>query len=222
MHGAITHDSAHSATFFGSCKMPNSSILPRGKASAGAKAAATRAAPLVLPSPPPQSTRRGSARNLERTWDGTLADRLTRTSTLAPPRRTVRPRGQHLTVPISTNDRHCWKPARRWQRRARSTPTPPPVPPPRPPCHVPRTRQLDGGKTDVLSSANGPSTASLQQRCHRTSTLARSPSWPPMPGPCPQRAAAVRPERIQPRIRNRIFIQLLHSSSNFCPELCAN
>jgi len=26
-----------------------------------------------------------------------------------------------------------------------------------------------------------------------------------MPGPCPQRAAAVRPERIQPRIRNRIF-----------------
>ena len=26
-----------------------------------------------------------------------------------------------------------------------------------------------------------------------------------MPGPRPQRAAAVRPERIQPRIRNRIF-----------------
>ena len=48
-----TTPSAHSATFFGSCKMPNSSILPRGKASAGAKAAATRAAPLVLPSPPP-------------------------------------------------------------------------------------------------------------------------------------------------------------------------
>ncbi len=81
---------AHSATFFGSCKMPNSSILPRGKASAGAKAAATSAATLVLPSPPPQSTRRGSARNLERAWDGTLADRLTRTLTLAPPRRTVR------------------------------------------------------------------------------------------------------------------------------------
>ena len=65
----------------------------RGAASAGAKAAATRAAaePLVLPSPLPQpTTRRGSARNLERAWDGTLADRLTRTSTLAPPRRTVR------------------------------------------------------------------------------------------------------------------------------------
>ena len=57
-----TTPSAHSATFFGSCKMPNSSILPRGKASAGAKAAATRAAPLVLPSPPPQPTRRGSAK----------------------------------------------------------------------------------------------------------------------------------------------------------------
>ena len=33
----------------------------RGAASAGAKAAATRAAPLVLPRPPPQPTRRGSA-----------------------------------------------------------------------------------------------------------------------------------------------------------------
>jgi hypothetical protein len=52
------------------------------------KAAATRDAPLVLPSPPPQSTRRGSTRNLERVWDGTLADRLTRTSTLASPRQT--------------------------------------------------------------------------------------------------------------------------------------
>ena len=28
-------------------------------------------------------------------------------------------RGQHLTVPISTNDLHCCKPARRWQRRRR-------------------------------------------------------------------------------------------------------
>jgi hypothetical protein len=82
---------------------------------------------------------------------------------------------------------------------------PPTVPPQRPSRHVPLTRQLDGGKTDVLSSANGPSTTSLQQRCHRTSTSARSPSWPPMPGPRPQRAAAVRPEQIQPRIRNRIF-----------------
>jgi hypothetical protein len=30
--------------------------------------------------------------------------------------------------------------------------------------HVPHTRQLDGGKTDVLLSANGPSTAALQLR----------------------------------------------------------
>ena len=33
---------------------------------------------------------------------------------------------------------------------------------------------MDGGKSDVLSSANGPSTAALQQRCHRTSASARS------------------------------------------------
>jgi len=45
-----------------------------------------------------------------------------------------------------------------------------------------------------IGGIENQSTASLQQRCHRTSTSARSPSWPPMPGPCPQRAAAVRPE----------------------------
>ena len=65
--------------------------------------------------------------------------------------------------------------------------------------------QLDGGKTDVLSSANSPPTAALQQRCHQTSASAQSPSWPPMPGPRLQRAAKVWQERIQPRIRNRIF-----------------
>ena len=37
--------------------------------------------------------------------------------------------------------------------------------------------------TDVLSSANGPSTVAMQQRCHRASASARSPSWPPMPRP---------------------------------------
>ena len=80
------------------------------------------------------------------------------------------------------------------------------------PAHTTTGWRELAGKTDVLSSANGPSTTSLQQRCHRTSTSARSPSWPPMPGPCPQRAAAVRPERIQPRIRNRIFIKCeIHS-----------
>jgi hypothetical protein len=56
---------------------------------------------------------------------------------------------KHLTVPISTNDLHCWKPARRWQRPARSTPTLPTVPPPRPSRHVPHTRQLDDGKTAI-------------------------------------------------------------------------
>ena len=47
--------------------------------------------------------------------------------------------GQHLTVPISTNDLHCLKPARRWQHRVRSTPTLPTAPPQRPSRHVPHT-----------------------------------------------------------------------------------
>ncbi len=70
--------------------------------------------------------------------------------------------------------------------------------------HVPHTRQLDGGKTDVLLSANSPSTAVLQQRCHSTSAVARSPSWPPMPCPHLQRAATVWQERIQTHFGNRI------------------
>jgi len=42
---------------------------------------------------------------------------------------------------------------------------------------LPHPRQQDGGKIDVLSSANGPSTVALQQRClYRTSASARSPS----------------------------------------------
>ncbi len=46
-----------------------------------------------------------------------------------------------------------------------------------------------GWLQDRLPFANGPSTAALQQRCHSTSASARSPSWPPMPGPRLQRAA---------------------------------
>jgi hypothetical protein len=46
----------------------------------------------------------------------------------------------------------------------------------RPSRHDPHTRQLDGGKTDV------PSTATLDQRCHRTSSSAQSSSWPTMSG----------------------------------------
>jgi hypothetical protein len=62
----------------------------------------------------------------------------------------------------------------------------------RPASATPATRpphplQQDGGQTDVLSSANGPSTdiiiIALQQRCHSTSALARSPSWPLLPRP---------------------------------------
>ena len=39
-----------------------------------------------------------------------------------------------------------------------------------------------------------------------------------MPGPCPQRAAAVRPERIQPRIRNRIFCNVCANDSFSLPQ----
>ena len=38
-----------------------------------------------------------------------------------------------------------------------------------------------------------------------------------MPGPRPQRAAAVRPERIQPRIRNRIFLLTLTRTPPLAP-----
>ena len=68
----------------------------------------------------------------------------------------------------------------------------------------PRRQQQDAGRPDVLSN-NLPLHRVMQQRCHHASAPARIPSWPPMPRPRPQRAAAVRPERIQPRIRNRIF-----------------
>ena len=50
-----------------------------------------------------------------------------------------------------------------------------------PPRHAPRTHNNGlRGKTDVLSSTNGPSTVELQQRCQRISASVRSPSWMPM------------------------------------------
>ena len=79
------------------------------------------------------------------------------------------------------------------------------APPLRPSRHVPHTQQLEGGKTDVLSSANSPSTASLQQRCHLTSILAQSQSSLPMPCPRLHRAATVWQDLIQPSIWNTIF-----------------
>jgi hypothetical protein len=80
----------------------------------------------------------------------------------------------------------------------------------RPADATPTTRPLhpqqhDGGKTNVLLSANGPSTVAQQQRCHRTSALARSPSWPTMPSPRLQRAATVRQEKIQLPIAGQNF-----------------
>jgi hypothetical protein len=72
-------------------------------------------------------------------------------------------RGQHLTLHISTNNLHCEnrtqmasprpEHAHASARPATATPTPRP----------PHPRQQDGGKTDVLSSANGPSTVALSK-----------------------------------------------------------
>jgi hypothetical protein len=61
-----------------------------------------------------------------------------------------------------------------------------------------------------------PPTVALQQRCHLTSVLARSPSWPSMPSPRLQRAATAQPEKIQLPIDEQIFRlghNLLHSDS---------
>ena len=82
-----------------------------------------------------------------------------------------------LTVHISTNDLHCWKTTHSW-----------------------------GGKTDVLSSANGPSTVALQHRCHSASASARSRSWPTMPRKSLQRAANNWSETIQIPILNRFLL----------------
>ena len=61
------------------------------------------------------------------------------------------------------------------------------------------TTTADAGKTDVLLSANGPSTVAVQQRS------ARSQFWQPMPRPRLQRTANVRPEKIQLPIAEQNF-----------------
>jgi hypothetical protein len=91
-------------------------------------------------------------------------------------------------------------------RPAAATPTPRP----------PHPRKQDGGEIDVLSSANGPSTVALQQRCHHTSASAGSPSWQPMPRPRLQRAATARPEKIQLPIAEQNFP--VASSTAFGPS----
>jgi hypothetical protein len=59
--------------------------------------------------------------------------------------------------------------------------------------------------TNVLSSANSPSTVELQQRCHSTSASAPSPSWPTMPRPSLKWAATARQEKIQLPIEEQNF-----------------
>jgi hypothetical protein len=78
---------------------------------------------------------------------GTALQSCTRTSPL------LRAKTQ-LTVHISTNDLHCWKPAHSW-RRAETGGRPRRHLPRRrnPPRHAPRQQQQDGGKTDILTYA---------------------------------------------------------------------
>ena len=94
-------------------------------------------------------------------------------------------------------------------RPAAATPTPRP----------PHPRQQDGRKTNVLSSANDPSTVALQQRCHRTSASAPSPSWPHMPRPRLQRAATARQEKIQLPIAEQNFSSVSPVAYSFNGEL---
>ena len=79
----------------------------------------------------------------------------------------------------------------------------PTVAPPRP-APAPTTTGC-AEKPDVLSAANGPSTVALQQRCHRASAPARSPSWPPMSRSPPQRPPPPGESRIRSPLRNRTF-----------------
>jgi hypothetical protein len=98
------------------------------------------------------------------------------------------------------------KPARRWQRRARSTPTLPPAPPPRPPQHVPRTHdnRMAGRQMSCRQQ-----TAPPQSRCSKDVT-----AHPHRPGarpgrPCPVPACSGQPlpgkRRFSSPLRNRIF-----------------
>ncbi len=68
-------------------------------------------------------------------------------------------------------------------------------------------------KTDVLSSAISSTVGAKQQRCHHASSSARSPSCQPMPRPCLQRVATVRPEKTQLPIEEQNFHMLLNSVS---------
>ena len=61
------------------------------------------------------------------------------------------------------------------------------------------------GNPGDLSAENGPSTVAPQQRCHRASEPAQSPSWPPMPPFRLQRPPPSRQRRIRSPLRNRIF-----------------
>ena len=88
---------------------------------------------------------------------------------------------------ISTNDLHCCKPARLLQL-APSGGRPRRRPPAAAPHASPHLTNNDGlrWKTDGRPPANGPPTATPQQRRHSPSTPARGPPRPPTARPSPQ------------------------------------
>jgi hypothetical protein len=78
------------------------------------------------------------------------------------------------------------------------------------PRHAPCQSQQEGGKGRCPVVSNWPLHHAMQQRCHHASASARSPSWPPMPRPCLQRAAIARQEKFQ-------LCRSQHVCSSPCP-----
>jgi hypothetical protein len=76
-----------------------------------------------------------------------------------------------------------------------------------PPRHAPRQQLQDGGKTDVLSSANGPSTSS----CSKDVTVHQHLLGDSPGRPCPVPACIWQPtpgqRRLSSPLRNRIFCE---------------
>ena len=95
---------------------------------------------------------------------------------------------------------------RQTEGRTRAPPTPPPAPPQHPHTTSPPPTTTVRGNEDILSVVSNQSLhCVMQERCHHTSASDRIPSWPPMPPTSLQRAATVRREKVQLRIREQSF-----------------
>jgi hypothetical protein len=98
------------------------------------------------------------------------------------------------------------KPARIWQRRARSTPTSAPAPPTRPPQHAPCTHNnMMAGRQMSCCQQTAP------PQSHSSKDVTAHPHWPgARPGrPCPVPACSGQPlsgkRRFSSPLRDRIF-----------------